>query len=184
MIIYESRPDVTIEAAVLAFKANNKIILKGGKEAFYSNDFLVQLWHEALKENGLSTSWIKMLKKNREETQAFLQNPDEKLDLIVPRGGEKLIDFVKQNAKCAVLISGSGNNFLYVSPKADWEKTLKVIINAKTNKISGFNALDKVLIDKDCPDFESKLNDLTKALTDLGVEVLVDKDIADASSFI
>lgn len=178
MIIYESRPDVTIEAAVLAFKANNKILLKGGREAYHSNVVLVKCWHEALKENGLDESWIKMLELNREQTQEFLRNPSEKLDLIVPRGGEKLIEFVKHHAKCAVLISGRGNNFLYVSPKADWAKTVKVIINAKTDKISGCNALDKVLIDKNIDAFNSKVEDLNEALSKLGVEVLVDQEVS------
>lgn len=121
MIIYESRPDVTIEAAVLAFKANNKILLKGGKEANHSNIVLEKCWHEALAENDLPKDWIRLLHMKRDETQEFLRNPSEKLDLIVPRGGERLIDFVKQNAKCAVLISGRGNNFLYVSKDADWD---------------------------------------------------------------
>jgi len=98
MIIYESRPDVTIEAAVLAFKANNKILLKGGKEALNSNVVLEECWHQALEENGLSKDWIKLLHLKREETQEFLKNPPEKLDLIVPRGGERLIKFVKANA--------------------------------------------------------------------------------------
>lgn len=178
MIIYESRPDVTIEAAVLAFKANNKILLKGGREAFHSNKILVDCWHEALKENDLDSSWIKMLQMNREETQEFLRNPTEKLDLIVPRGGERLIEFVKQHAKCAVLISGRGNNFLYVSPKADWEKAKKVIINAKTNKISGCNALDKVLIDKGISNYEEKLHDLNSTLESAGVNVLVDQHVS------
>ena len=87
LIIYESRPDVTIEAAVLAFKANNKILLKGGKEAFYTNTILVDFWHEALQENGLEKDYIQMLTMDRKETREFLKNPTEKLDLIVPRGG-------------------------------------------------------------------------------------------------
>lgn len=99
MIIYESRPDVTIEAAVLAFKANSKILLKGGKEAVNSNKVLVECWHEALEENGLSKDWIELFTLNREQTQAFLKNPSEKLDLIVPRGGERLIAFVKEHAE-------------------------------------------------------------------------------------
>ena len=82
MIIYESRPDVTIEAAVLAFKANNKILLKGGKEALNSNLILEKCWHQALEENGLSKDWIKLLHLQREETQEFLKNPTEKIDLI------------------------------------------------------------------------------------------------------
>ena len=177
MIIYESRPDVTIEAAVLAFKANSKILLKGGKEAFNSNKELVACWHKSLVENGLEKDWVRMLVLNREETQAFLKNPDEQLDLIVPRGGERLINFVKENAKCAVLISGRGNNFLYVAEDADWIKTLQVILNAKTHKISGCNALDKVLIDKKLPQYETRLQELKTVLENAKVEILVDDEI-------
>jgi glutamate-5-semialdehyde dehydrogenase len=177
MIIYESRPDVTIEAAVLAFKANNKILLKGGKEAYNSNKVLVKFWHKALEENGLEKNWIKMLELNREETQAFLKNPSEPIDLIVPRGGERLIQFVKENATCAVLVSGRGNNFLYVAEDANWKKSLQVIINAKTDKISGCNALDKVLVDKKIPNYPLKLEELRKVLDSLDVNVLVDSEV-------
>ena len=176
MIIYESRPDVTIEAAVLAFKANNKIFLKGGKEAIHSNKILVDFWHRALEENGLDNSYIQLLTLNRQETQEFLKNPSEKLDLIVPRGGERLIQFVKEHARCAVLVSGRGNNFLFVEKTADWDKTIKVILNAKTDKISACNALDKILIQKDLPDYEAKLKDLEAILKDKGVAILVDSE--------
>ena len=101
MIIYESRPDVTVEAAVLAFKANNKILLKGGKEALFSNKMLVDFWHQALLENGISIGRIQLLNMNRTETQQFLKSPTEPIDLIVPRGGEQLISFVKEHAKCS-----------------------------------------------------------------------------------
>ncbi|MEF3077557.1 glutamate-5-semialdehyde dehydrogenase [Winogradskyella poriferorum] len=178
LIIYESRPDVTIEAAVLAFKANNKILLKGGKEAYNSNIILEQCWHEALTENGLSKDWIKLLHLKREETQEFLKNPTEPLDLIVPRGGERLIEFVKTHATCAVLVSGRGNNFLYVSEKADWSKAVNVIINAKTDKISGCNALDKVLINKNIPEYETKLMMLKQKLEQHNVEIIADKSIS------
>lgn len=178
MIIYESRPDVTIEAAVLAFKANNKIFLKGGKEAIRSNEILVECWHEALKENGLDTNWVELLNLNRKETQEFLKNPPEKLDLIVPRGGERLISFVKEHATGAVLVSGRGNNFLYVSPEADFDTAKKVILNAKTDKISGCNALDKVLIDKKLPDYENKLKELQHMLKEHNVEILVDDEVS------
>ncbi|MDX1364541.1 glutamate-5-semialdehyde dehydrogenase [Arenibacter latericius] len=178
MIIYESRPDVTIEAAVLAFKANNKILLKGGKEAINSNIALEACWHQALKENGLDTDWIKLLHMNREETQEFLRNPTEKLDLIVPRGGERLIAFVKEHAKCAVLVSGRGNNFLYVDKTADWAESLKVILNAKTDKISACNALDKILINSNIEDYPNKMKELNEVLSSQGVSVLVDSEAA------
>ena len=183
LIIYESRPDVTIEAAVLAFKANNKIFLKGGKEANHSNVILEECWHQALEENGLSKEWINLLHLNREQTQEFLSNPPEKIDLVVPRGGDKLIDFVKKTAKGAVLVSGRGNNFLYVAPDADWDIAKKVIINAKTDKISGCNALDKVLIDSNIADFDSKVKDLANTLEEHKVEILVDGEVENVLDF-
>lgn len=182
MIIYESRPDVTIEAAVLAFKANNKIFLKGGKEAINSNKILEECWHEALTENGLETNWIELLHLNREETQEFLKNPPVQLDLIVPRGGDRLIAFVKEHATGAVLISGRGNNFLYVSENADFEIAKKVILNAKTDKISGCNALDKVLVDQNLPEYESRLKELQELLKDHDVEILVDDKVSEVLS--
>lgn len=177
LIIYESRPDVTIEAAMLAFKANNKIFLKGGREAIHSNKILEKFWHKALEENGLDKDWIRLLHLNREETREFLKNPSEKLDLIVPRGGERLIQFVKENATCAVLVSGRGNNFMYVSKNADWEKTKKVILNAKTDKTSACNALDNVFVDKNIPNYSEKLKDLQDTLSAAKVAITVDPSV-------
>ena len=177
MIIYESRPDVTVEAAVLAFKSNNKILLKGGKEAEYSNKMLVDFWHQALLKNGLSEEYIQLLSMNRAETQQFLKEPTEQLDLVVPRGGEQLISFVKEHAKCDVLISGRGNNFLYVDENADWGKSIEVILNAKTTKISACNALDKILVNTNLPDYHNKMIDLDAILRDHGVAILVDSEV-------
>lgn len=178
LIIYESRPDVTIEAAVLAFKANNKIFLKGGKEAIHSNKILEECWHEALEKNGLSKDWIELLHMDRTATQEFLKNPPVPLDLIVPRGGERLIGFVKEHATGAVLVSGRGNNFLYVSKNADFEVAKKVILNAKTDKISGCNALDKVLVDRNIEDFEGKVKELQQVFKEFKVNILVDDEVA------
>jgi glutamate-5-semialdehyde dehydrogenase len=177
MIIYESRPDVTIEAAVLAFKANNRILLKGGKEALNSNKVLAGFWHRALEEHKLPKSFIQLLTLDRAATREFLKNPPQKLDLIVPRGGERLISFVKEHATCAVLVSGRGNNFLYVDRDADWEKSLRVILNAKTQKISACNALDKILMNREIPGYENKLNQLRDLLSAHGVNILVDKEV-------
>lgn len=178
MIIYESRPDVTIEAAVVAFKSNNKILLKGGKEANYSNAILVECWHRALEEEGLNKDWITLLQLNRQETQDYLKNPNEKIDLIVPRGGEGLINFVKEHARCPVLISGRGNNFLYVHDDADWDMAKEIIIAAKVQKISACNALDKVLLHRSLPDLADRTIELITQLEDLGVMVKVSPDLA------
>ncbi|MFC3198800.1 glutamate-5-semialdehyde dehydrogenase [Parapedobacter deserti] len=171
LIIYESRPDVTIEAAVLAFKANNKILLKGGKEAVNTNRVLVACWHEALTRQGLGNDWIQLFTLDRQGTQNFLRKPSQPVDLIVPRGGEHLIAFVKEHAQCAVLVSGRGNNFAYVAADADWEQAIRVIINAKTGKISACNALDKVLFDQRIPDLNEKFKSLEAMLHDHGVQI-------------
>ena len=176
MIIYESRPDVTIEAGGIAFKSGNKILLKGGKESLNSNLAIVSLWHKALSENGVTnvTDWVEYLNYNRTETQAFLENPTQSLDLIVPRGGERLINFVKKNAKCPVIVSGRGNNFVYVHKHADTAMALDIIVNAKTAKISACNAVDKVLIDIDLPNREEFIKELLERLQAHKVEILCD----------
>lgn len=171
MIIYESRPDVTIEAAAIAFKSGNRILLKGGKESKQSNLKLVECWHMALQDNKLPVNWIHYLDYNREQTQKFLRQPTERIDLIVPRGGEGLIQFVKAHANCPVLVSGRGNNFLFIHESGDWDKAVNIIRNGKLDKISACNALDKVLIDEKLPDYKLKAISLIKNLMNEGVTV-------------
>ncbi|MFV5684246.1 glutamate-5-semialdehyde dehydrogenase [Flavobacterium sp. GB2R13] len=178
MIIYESRPDVTVEAGGIAFKSGNKILLKGGKESLQSNLKIVELWHQALTANNVATEWVEYLNYNREETQAFLEKPTQKVDLIVPRGGEKLIAFVKKHATCPVIISGRGNNFVYVNKEADLEKALDIIINGKTSNISVCNALDKVLIDTNLENWEAFAIKIVEELQQRNVTVLGDESIS------
>ncbi|QCW98671.1 glutamate-5-semialdehyde dehydrogenase [Aggregatimonas sangjinii] len=178
LIIYESRPDVTIEAAGIAFKSGNKILLKGGKESLNSNLVLVDLWHKALQENGCATDWVNYLKFDRNETQAFLERPSQKLDLIVPRGGERLIAFVKKHATCPVIVSGRGNNFVFVDSEADLQMAVDIIINAKTTKISACNALDKVLVASDLARKHHFLQHLILELQKSEVMILTDKAFA------
>ena len=177
MIIYESRPDVTVEAAGIAFKSGNKILLKGGKESLNSNLEIVGLWHRALKENNVSPQWVEYLRFNRQETQDFLSNPTQRVDLIVPRGGERLIQFVKQNSSAQVIVSGRGNNFVYVDENADRSIALDVILNGKTGKISACNAVDKVLINSNLPQKEDFLSKLLEVLTENKVEILADRNL-------
>ncbi|KQC31033.1 glutamate-5-semialdehyde dehydrogenase [Flagellimonas eckloniae] len=178
LIIYESRPDVTIEAAGIAFKSGNKILLKGGKESLNSNLILVDLWHQALETHDCSKDWVSYLQFDRAQTQSFLENPTQKIDLIVPRGGEKLIAFVKQHAICPVIVSGRGNNFVYVDAEADLEMALDIINNAKTTKISACNALDKVLIAADLPRKQQFLKHLIQELQKSKVEILTDTSLS------
>ena len=178
-IIYESRPDVTVEAVGIAFKSGNKILLKGGKESVNSNLKIVELWHKALKKLNISTDWVEYFNYSRTETQTFLEKPTQKVDLIVPRGGEKLIEFVKLHATCPVIVSGRGNNFVYVDSEADLGVALNVIINAKTTKISACNAVDKVLINKSVLSDEVFVNSLINKLLKSNVEILGDGKMAD-----
>lgn len=178
MIIYESRPDVTVEAGGIAFKSGNKILLKGGKESLLSNLKIVELWHQALKENNVSPEWVEYLNYDREETQAFLEKPTQKVDLIIPRGGEKLIAFVKKHATCPVIISGRGNNFVYVQAEADLDKALEIIINAKTSNISVCNALDKVLIDTNLENWEAFAKQIIVELQQKNVAIIGDENIS------
>jgi len=179
LIIYESRPDVTIEAAGIAFKSGNKILLKGGKESLNSNLVLVDLWHKALEQNGISTDWVQYLNFNREQTRDYLKNPGQKIDLIIPRGGEKLIAFVKEHATCPVIVSGRGNNFVYVAEEADKEKAMQIIFNAKTDKISACNALDKVLINKNLPGYSDFVQKLIDHLNKGKVQVLTARGLGE-----
>ncbi|MEZ7876842.1 MAG: glutamate-5-semialdehyde dehydrogenase [Polaribacter sp.] len=177
LIIYESRPDVTVEAAGIAFKSGNKIVLKGGKESLHSNLKITELWHKALKQNNASSDWVTYLQFNRIETQEFLEKPTQRIDLIVPRGGEKLITFVKKHASCPVIISGRGNNFVFVHSEADLNIALAIIINGKS-KISACNAVDKVLIDENLPNKKEFINTLIKKLNESKIQVLGDKIIS------
>lgn len=181
LIIYESRPDVTVEAGGIAFKSGNKILLKGGKESLLSNLKIVSLWHQALKDNDVATSWVEYLNYDRAETQAFLEKPTQKVDLIVPRGGEQLIAFTKKHATCPVIVSGRGNNFVYVNKEANLEQALAIIINGKTSNISVCNALDKVLIDINLPNWQAFTNELVNKLKAFNVTVLGDDAVAKAT---
>ena len=181
MIIYESRPDVTVEAGGIAFKSGNKILLKGGKESLLSNLKIVSLWHQALEENKISTDWVEYLNYNRIETQAFLEKPTQKVDLIVPRGGEQLIAFTKKHATCPVIVSGRGNNFVYVNKEADLQKALRIIINGKTTNIGVCNALDKVLIDSNLENWQAFAANLVTELQKYKVIILGDTAFAKAT---
>lgn len=176
LVIYESRPDVTIEAATAGFKAGNKVLLKGGKEARETNIFLTKLWQKALSVNKLEKNYITYLDLNREETQSLIKNSSRKIDLIISRGGPKLINFVAKNANVPVIISGRGNNFLYIDKESDFDMAVKIIINGK-QKVNVCNALDKVLIHKDIPDIKLKILNLVDNLKNNKIKILGDKNV-------
>ena len=173
LIIYESRPDVTIEAALTAFKAGNHILLKGGKEARNTNLVLVKCWHDALTANGVAKNYVTYLDFNRQETQKLITENTHQVDLIIPRGGEGLINYVKDNTDIPVIVSGRGNNFCFVNASADVQMVKNIIIDGKS-RISVCNALDKVLIHQDWRKDKSVLEELIHAIRIAGLELVTD----------
>jgi glutamate-5-semialdehyde dehydrogenase len=176
LIIYEARPDVSIEAAIIALKAGNRILLKGGKEARNTNLFLAGLWQKALTENGAARDFVRYLDLAREETQKLIEGDAEKFDLVIPRGGEALIDFVLKNSKAPVIVSGRGNNFAFIDNEADFEVALRIIIDGKS-RLSVCNALDKVLIDEKLPNLAEKIERIVQALHNQSIEVYGDASV-------
>jgi glutamate-5-semialdehyde dehydrogenase len=173
LIIFEARPDVCVEAAIIALKAGNRILLKGGKEARNTNLALAGLWRRALQENGVDADFVRYLDISREETQKLIAGETEKFDLVIPRGGEALIDFAVKNSKAPVLVSGRGNNFLFIDEEGDLAMALKIAIDGKS-RLSVCNALDKILIHKRFPDLGSRIRKLAGGFHDIGIEVLGD----------
>lgn len=176
LIIYESRPDVTIEAAISAFKAGNSILLKGGKEARNTNLFLVKLWHQALKENNIPKDFVTYLDIDRDEMQKMLLENTHNADLIIPRGGEGLIKYVQESAFVPVIVSGRGNNFVYVHSDANFDMAIDLILNGKS-RLSVCNAIDKVLFNTDIKHLDIRVSTLVDKLGAMGIEVFGEGDL-------
>ena len=147
-VIYESRPNVTIDVFALCFKAGNACVLKGGKEAHHSNVVLVDAIKCALAKHDVDSRVICLLPPEREATQALL-NATGLVDVCIPRGSQALIDHVRENAKVPVIETGAGIVHAYFDKSGDLEKGRKIIHNAKTRRVSVCNALDTLIIHSD-----------------------------------
>lgn len=176
LIIYESRPDVTIEAAATAFKAGNKILLKGGKESLNTNTLLTELWQKALSDNNVDKNYVEYLNLSHSETQKLIKENTRKVDLIIPRGGERLIQFVLNNSSVPVIVSGRGNNFLFIDDNVDFEMATQLVINGK-KRISVCNAIDKVLIHRSMNNIQERIKFLVKNLKENGIDVWGNNEI-------
>ena len=159
-IIYESRPNVTADAFGLCFKTGNVCVLKGGSDAVCSNIAIVKVLREALKQHGLPEAACSLIEDtNRETTMAFMKMKDY-VDVLIPRGGSGLIQNVVNNATIPVIETGVGNCHVYVDEYADFETALKVVYNAKTQRISVCNACESLLVhEKIAKDFLPLLQD-------------------------
>ncbi len=148
-IIYESRPNVTADAGALCLKAGNAVILRGGSEAHRSNQAIVNLFKETLKENGVSEDVVNLLPTTDRDAILHMLKLEELIDLIIPRGGEELIRFVAANSRIPVIKHYKGVCHLYVDKEADMDMAVKLTVNSKAQRPGVCNALETLLVHKD-----------------------------------
>ncbi len=145
-IIYESRPNVTVDAAALCIKAGNSVILRGGSEAFHSNSRLAQILRESLKEAGLPEDAVQFVETTDRQAVLDLLGLEEYVDVMIPRGGEDLIRFVTQNARMPVLKHYKGVCHVFVDSDANLEMARKICLNAKVQRPGVCNAMETLLV--------------------------------------
>ncbi|MGI5984417.1 MAG: glutamate-5-semialdehyde dehydrogenase [Clostridiales bacterium] len=145
-IIYESRPNVTVDAAILCLKSGNTCILRGGKEAISSNSVLVDIMREALKEAGLPEDCVCLVRDTSRDSAKELMGLRGYIDVLIPRGGAGLIKTVVENAGVPVIETGSGNCHIYVDDSADLEMAANIVENAKCSRPSVCNAMETLLV--------------------------------------
>ncbi len=145
--IFESRPNVTVDVASLCIMSGNACVLKGGKEANFSNQYLVSLIHEALTKNEISTDVVMLLPTDRKYLTQMLE-ADKYVDLIIPRGSQSLIDFVRSNSKIPTIETGAGVCHTYVEKTANLDMAAEIIINARASRPSVCNSLDCAVLDE------------------------------------
>ena len=148
-IIYEARPNVTVDAAALCFKAGSSCILRGGKEAFHSSMCLTRLMRAALVSEGLPEDAIYLVEDTSRDTANQMMRLNGFLDVLIPRGGAGLIQAVVRNATVPVIETGTGNCHVYVDASADLDMAAKILVNAKCQRISVCNAAESLLVHKD-----------------------------------
>ena len=168
-IIYEARPNVTVDAAVLCLKTSNACILRGGSEAINSNSVLVDIMNEALTKAGFPEGSLQLVRDTSRETAKELMRLSDYLDVLIPRGGKGLISTVVENASVPVIETGTGNCHIYIEKTADPAMAKDILVNAKTSRPSVCNAAESLLIDACLAD--SVLPMLADALRPFSVEI-------------
>lgn len=165
-IIYEARPNVSFDVFSLCLKSGNACVLKGGTDAIHSNTAIVQLIKEVLERNGLHPDCVTLLPAGREATSDLL-NAVGYVDMIIPRGGKGLIDFVRQNSRVPVIETGAGICHTYFDADGDLEKGKSIVFNAKTRRVSVCNSLDCLVI------HHSRLTDLANLCAPLATRNVI-----------
>lgn len=145
-LIFESRPNVVVDSFALCFKTGNSVILRGGKEAINTNIAIVSVIQSALLEKGYNKSFIQLVENTNRELVSILTKQNKYIDVVIPRGSNSLIQTVIKNSTVPVIETGVGNCHIYVDEYADLEKAIKIINNAKTQRVSVCNAMETLLI--------------------------------------
>lgn len=161
-IIYESRPNVTIDAFSLCFKAGNAVILKGGKEAIYTNSVLESLVKDALKENKLDENYMQLIKDTTRESTMALMKMNDTVDVLIPRGSQALINVVLKESTIPVIQTGAGNCHIYVDASADLDMALNIVKNAKLQRPGVCNAVESLVVHESI--VESFVNQMSEAM--------------------
>lgn len=145
-MIFESRPNVSIDAFSLAFKTNNAIILRGGKDAIHSNKALIKVVRQVIQEQGLNPDIVQLVEDTSHAVAEELMAANQFIDVLIPRGGKRLIETVKEKSKVPVIETGVGNVHVYVDKYADLDMAVSVVVNAKTQRPSVCNAVESLVV--------------------------------------
>ncbi|MBO1513381.1 glutamate-5-semialdehyde dehydrogenase [Metabacillus bambusae] len=175
-MIYEARPNVTIDAATLTLKTGNAVILRGSSSARFSNKALVQSIHKALEISKVPVDAVQLIEDTSRETAKELFHLKEYLDVLIPRGGKNLIDTVVREATVPVLETGAGNCHVFIDESADYKMAESIVINGKTQRPSVCNAIETILVEEKW--FAQYGKDLLDALNDNGVEIYGDEVVS------
>lgn len=170
--IYESRPNVTIDGAALCFKAGNAVILRGGKESIYSSSILAEIFRMALRENDVDENAVQLVENPDHALVSLLLQKNDEIDLVIPRGGERLIRAVVEQSKIPVIKHFNGICHVYIDKSADMEKALSIVMNAKTQRTGVCNAMECLLLHKELSD--ENVNRIVSSLQEKGVELFGD----------
>jgi glutamate-5-semialdehyde dehydrogenase len=177
-MIYEARPNVTVDATGLALKSGNAIVLKGGSNAITSNKAIVDVMHEALEKTDIPKNAVQFINTTDREATGELFTMKEYIDVLIPRGGGALINAVVNNATVPVLETGVGNCHIYIDKEAQVEKALNIIINAKTDRPAVCNAAETVILHEDW--FKENKSAFVEKLKEHNVSIHGDEKVVEA----
>lgn len=199
LVIYESRPEVTVDVAILGIKSENRVVLKGGSEAANTNKILFDCIQEALKKSKMQRECVQLLKSTKRKELYDLLKQKETIDLVIARGGYKMVRQIQEKSKIPVLAHSSGGARIYVDKSADFAMALDIIMNAKTSKPAACNSIDTILVHEKIahefiPMIKKQLEkrtvkvlenpDWNKESLDLVVGIKIVKDANEAITFI